>query len=154
MFSTWVLPTKQSDDCDYDDDEEEDDDNEVVVDDDDDCDDYDGVGWCGRLLLWTFSLSKHPLLLLKQVDIGHKTTGFAARRWPWCFRGTIIVIHKINVSILRGKTHMIMTFSHPNMTCVSEKRSFHESRKLIFLNIKRGFRASPGMKYVPKQLIA
>ena len=46
MFSTWVLPTKQSDDCDYDDDEEEDDDNEVVVDDDDDddCDDYDGVG--------------------------------------------------------------------------------------------------------------
>ena len=70
---------------------------------------------------------------------------------------------------------MIMTFSHPNMTCVSEKRSSHESRKLIFLNIKREFRASPGMsvdrhhqfhvdatpikvqtcvKYVPKQSIA
>ena len=95
------------------------------------------------------------------------TTWFAARRWPWCFGGTIIVIHKINVSILRGKTHMIMTFSHPNMTCVSEKRSFHESRKLFFLNIKREFRASPGfflntsyikvrtcVKYVPKQSIA
>ena len=38
---------------------------------------------------------------------------------------------------------MIMTFSHPNMTCVSEKRSFHESRKLILLNIKREFRAWP-----------
>ena len=40
---------------------------------------------------------------------------------------------------------MIMTFSHPNMTCVSEKRAFHESRKLIFLYIKREFRASPGV---------
>ena len=51
----------------------------------------------------------------------------------------------MNVSILRGKTHMILTLSHPNMTPVGEKRPFSESRKLLFLNIKRELRASAGM---------
>ena len=61
------------------------------------------------------------------------TTWFPARRLPWCFGGTIIVIHKMNATILRGKTHMPMTLSHPNMTCVGEKRPFYESWQLIFL---------------------
>ena len=67
MFSTWILPTKQSDDCDYDD-EEDDDDNEVV-DDDDDC---DGVGCCG--MMWKASIVN--VQFVKAPTLTLETSGY------------------------------------------------------------------------------
>lgn len=54
-----------------------------------------------------------------------------ACRWPWCFGGSSILTHKMNVSISRGKTRMILTLSHPNMTRVGENRPFSESHFLF-----------------------
>ena len=91
-----MIVIKQSDDCDYE--EEEDRENEAVDDDDDDddayyCDYYHyGLGWCGRVLLWTFSLSMldsehqhHPCLLRSFIWIPHvhRHLKMEGSRWSW-----------------------------------------------------------------------
>ena len=67
----------------------------------------------------------------------------------WNFRSRLarelLVQNQSKHLILHRKTQVFLTSSHPNMTCVCEKRPCSESRKLIFFHIKTEFQASAGM---------